>query len=515
MINLKDFEANTKNPNSLDCIKNIKVFIEKFVKQKKIISKINKFSTLIEIDSSIVELKIKKIISNYYNYKNNRFENFSGKLKIFQDFFIYLYIIFLISFNFKKNKIINTDIILFNVDYFDEIDKFKKVLKNFNSSTIISSRKLDFSDIKRSTSDHYLKENLELKYQNNFLSIKYKDRDNEVKFNTNIKNKKNISFDSSCIKKKFKIIIYSFNLFYYSFKENFNFFKIFNIVLFSYAKNFSIFKKYKSRFMMQDRIYNTCPVRNFLFKKMGGEISTCVQSHLAEASINMFNDTDLFFTFGDEKYSKVFLNELGSRVEASYPVGSLRNEVFYEDSNEAFHSKNKIDILVVGVNLFNWLYVNKNQKENYYDFIRTIKLISLKFPNLNICMKHHPNNRIDPVEKEILKDSQIKYLDPLLNSYTLIMNTGLFISFSSTMILEINAIKGNSFFIDRNQNNNIFFEKNNNLKKIVLSTYDEIEKVVDDIFVKKKEMNNNFNDICLKSDKVSNRIYQKINNHQI
>ena len=130
-------------------------------------------------------------------------------------------------------------------------------------------------------------------------------------------------------------------------------------------------------------------------------------------------------------------------------------------------------------------------------------------------MKHHPNNRIDPVEKEILKDSQIKYLDPLLNSYTLIMNTGLFISFSSTMILEINAIKGNSFFIDRNQNNNIFFEKNNNLKKIVLSTYDEIEKVVDDIFVKKKEMNNNFNDICLKSDKVSNRIYQKINNHQI
>jgi hypothetical protein len=201
---------------------------------------------------------------------------------------------------------------------------------------------------------------------------------------------------------------------------------------------------------------------------MGGEISTCVQSHTAEASINMFNDTDLFFTFGDEEYSKVFLIELGSRVEASYPVGSLRNEVFYEDSNEAFHSKNKIDILVVGVNLFNWLYVNKNQKENYYNFIRIIKLISSRFPNLNISMKHHPNNRKDPVEREILKDSQIKYIDPLLNSYTFIKNTGLFISFCSTMILEINAIKGNSFFVDLNQNNNVFFEKNNNLKKIFL-----------------------------------------------
>ena len=128
-------------------------------------------------------------------------------------------------------------------------------------------------------------------------------------------------------------------------------------------------------------------------------------------------------------------------------------------------------------------------------------------------MKHHPNNSKDPVEREILKDSQIKYLDPLLNSYTLIKNTRLFISFSSTMILEINAIKGNSFFVDLNQNNNVFFEKNNNLKKIVLSTFDEIEKVVDDIFVNKKEMNNNFNDICLKSDKVSDKIYQKINNH--
>ncbi len=513
MIDLKDFEANTLSPNSLDCIKNIKVFVEKFVKQKKISNKVNEFSTLIEIDSSIIELKIKKIISNYYDYKNNRFKNFSGKLKIILDFFIYLYIIFLISFNFKKNKVVNTDIILFNVDYFDEIDKFKNVLKNFNNSTIISSRKLDFSNTKRSISDSYLKENLLLYYQNNFLSIKYKDRENKIKFNTNIENKKDISFDSSCIKKKFNFIIYSFNLFYCSFKENFNFFKIFNIVLFAYAKNFSIFKKYKSRFMIQDRIYNTCPVRNFLFKKMGGKISTCVQSHLAEASINMFNDTDLFFTFGDEQYSKASLNELGSRVEESYPVGSLRNEVFYEDSTENFHSKNKIDILVVGVNLFNWLYVNKSQKENYYNFIRLIKLISLKFPNLNICMKHHPNNSKDPVEREILKDSQIKYLDPLLNSYTLIKNTRLFISFSSTMILEINAIKGNSFFVDLNQNNNVFFEKNNNLKKIVLSTFDEIEKVVDDIFVNKKEMNNNFNDICLKSDKVSDKIYQKINNH--
>ena len=35
MIDLKDFEANTLSPNSLDCIKNIKVFVEKFVKQKK------------------------------------------------------------------------------------------------------------------------------------------------------------------------------------------------------------------------------------------------------------------------------------------------------------------------------------------------------------------------------------------------------------------------------------------------------------------------------------------------
>ena len=37
----------------------------------------------------------------------------------------------------------------------------------------------------------------------------------------------------------------------------------------------------------------------------------------------------------------------------------------------------KIDILVIGVNLFNWLYVNHAQKTNYYKFIKLIKELSI------------------------------------------------------------------------------------------------------------------------------------------
>ena len=39
---------------------------------------------------------------------------------------------------------------------------------------------------------------------------------------------------------------------------------------------------------------------------MGGVLSGCVQTHLTEASISLFNDIDLFMTFGDEQHSKNF-----------------------------------------------------------------------------------------------------------------------------------------------------------------------------------------------------------------
>ena len=92
-------------------------------------------------------------------------------------------------------------------------------------------------------------------------------------------------------------------------------------------------------------------------------LSGCIQTHLTEASISFFNDIDLFMTFGDEQYSKFFLTQLGSRIGESKPVGSIRIENFLHNSSIKFNREEEIDILIFGVNLYNWLYINNNSKK--------------------------------------------------------------------------------------------------------------------------------------------------------
>ena len=124
-------------------------------------------------------------------------------------------------------------------------------------------------------------------------------------------------------------------------------------------------------------------------------------------------------------------------------------------------------------------------------------------------MKHHPNNIADKDEREILKNSNVKYINPKLNSYKFIENTKIFLSFSSTMIIEVYGAGRTGYFVDPDKNNNVFFEKNNSLRKIRLSDLEELKKVVSAKMNLDKGINN-YNDICLKSDNVSNLIFKNL-----
>ena len=287
---------------------------------------------------------------------------------------------------------------------------------------------------------------------------------------------------------------------------------IYNKLLYSYVSNNSIFKKFNAKYLIQDRIFSTCPVRDYVFKKLGGKTTSCVQSHITEASISLFNDTDFLFTFGNEQFSKNFLIDLGSRVQKSFPIGSLRAESFYVNSAKNFHVDEKIDILIFGVNLFNWLYLNKNTYDNYYNFIKLMGEVSKKYDNLNIFLKHHSNNfkKIDWKEREIIKNTRIKYLNSFTNTYTYIKNTKLFFSFSSTMILETCGLVGRSYFIDPNNNNFVFFDKNKNLNKIKLNSMEDIDSIIKNHLFDKKDDTSNLDDICLNSLNASKLIVSKI-----
>ena len=114
------------------------------------------------------------------------------------------------------------------------------------------------------------------------------------------------------------------------------------------------------------------------------------------------------------------------------------------------------------------------------------------------------------MEKEILNGSNVKFLDPSLNTYRFIENTKYFLSFSSTMILEVYGFGKKGFFIDVDQNNYIFFKKNEVLKKISVSNLDDLKQKLnsENNLQKDKNYNDNF---CLNNNNVSNLIFKSFN----
>ena len=46
---------------------------------------------------------------------------------------------------------------------------------------------------------------------------------------------------------------------------------------------------------MEDRFYNTCPIRNFYFKKFGGILTTTPQKNILETCVSFYIDIDIFF----------------------------------------------------------------------------------------------------------------------------------------------------------------------------------------------------------------------------
>ena len=196
MISLKSFRIDKSKSNSMDCMREKKIFIDSFINQKIFNRLIIKLSNYIKIDPAILELKIKKIVSGEFNFENNCFNNNSSYFQIIKNFIIFYYFLFLITFRSKKSEPIKTDIILFNVDYFDDVEKFKKILCNYSHSTIITNKKFNFMNIKKSIQDTYLRENIKIDYGDGTLNINFKDKNNSYKINATIKCKHDIEYDS-------------------------------------------------------------------------------------------------------------------------------------------------------------------------------------------------------------------------------------------------------------------------------------------------------------------------------
>ena len=133
------------------------------------------------------------------------------------------------------------------------------------------------------------------------------------------------------------------------------------------------------------------------------------------------------------------------------------------------------------------------------------------YPKINIMIKHHSNLKDNIYEKKFFKNTNvISLIDDNSNnrSYGYIDRSDITFSFASTTILEGISMGKQCYFIDPGFGAKNFFYKLNNLNKIRIGSFNKFKEIIKNKLSKKK-VNKIYkkNMYCLKSNKVSLRVY--------
>ena len=151
--NLNNFKLNQEIKNSLDNIRDLKNFIDNFFLQNDLKQFVDDTARLLDLNQNVVKLKSKKLLLQKFIYKENKFQKSFNFLKIIYQLVIFfgIYLKIILSKNHKETS--KKNLILFNVDSIDDIEKFKKVLSAFEDSIIITKTKIDFNKISNHIQD--------------------------------------------------------------------------------------------------------------------------------------------------------------------------------------------------------------------------------------------------------------------------------------------------------------------------------------------------------------------------
>lgn len=468
-----------KSKNSSTSVYNLKKSIEKISKHKNFIFLLKNISLITKLPYQTIEMKSKQLINNSFDYNNFKFQENDKLYLIFYTIknlllFFYLYLIsFLI---FKKKKI---NIIIDNVENFDTLNIYKKYFKKKNDLLFITKNiKTNEKLKKKSLSVYKIPINKEV-FKNNFKSIL-----------------------------KLTIFTLGHDLFT---KGNFTI--IFFKILLSYIKYFSLFTYISSNFLIHNRIYLSCPIKNFLHKKFGGKKVITLQTHIIENSISLFKDVDILCAWGTNLEIKKKIINLGGKVNQLIPIGSLKMESSLDNKTNLNQLKN-IDILILGVNPTLWIQSSNQIKHNYYKFIELISQLPTYFENLNIVYKHHENFTGDAKEEKILKISGIKKIiidENNLNTYHYLLKSKLVLSFCSSMIAESLSLQIPSFYIDLNNSSQTFFRHLESFNKIKINSKKKLFNIIELYLKNKKRFYLNTNTFCLKHEGVTKRLIKILN----
>ena len=475
-------------------------FGEAFIKVKKINSKIKKltreksfqilildFSSIVKIPKSIIENEIRQIISRNFDYKNKKILKLNSLKNFLKNLFfsLSLSILIILTFLFRKKRIKKkkVELIIDGALKYSEAFHFNELTKNFKNVGFLSKRK--FLNNKNITY-----------FDHRFFFI----TTNEFSFYTRL-----------------RLVCFVVYLFYISALNSRNYFFIFFEIIYKLMKYDFIFKSLISKYYIQSKLYDTSILKNYLFKKNGGKITSCTQKNLLEVGLSSFIFTDIFFSIG--KNTGHLLKKLDGDCKKIFPVGSLFMEADWFKKKKDLKNIEKTDLLILGINTIlrhYKLHITSAFDRNYYKFIKWIAIFSKKFSNLNIVIKHHANFPQDPKEIEIIKNTNIKLQvenQSINGSYANAFKSKVLCSFGSTMIFELLGHNVPGYFIDPNYENQQFFELLPQSKKWRIKNYKEFEKKILHAIKSKKLEIKNKNLYCINSQNVSKRIAKFLKNY--
>jgi len=298
-----------------------------------------------------------------------------------------------------------------------------------------------------------------------------------------------------------------------SLKAKVNLFPVALRIIYSYLTYSSFFANHSALYLIQERHYNTDAVKNYLFKKAGGERTATIQKGVFQRDSDFFYiDIDVFYTLGTTGFEE-FL-EYGGRVGRTLPVGSMFME-HYWFSNVPTKLDHHYDVLYLGFNFMEKMNVYDGFLDDYYTTFKWLVKLKQEHPEYKIGIAHHSRMKIpDPAEAAILKDSGVETVQILTGSYALAKSSGFRATYGSTIGYELTAHDVTTFYLDPNRRCTFLPVDNvDHVDRLRLTTYESFASAVKSALAGSAApllTQEEQEQLCLESSTVSERISKSL-----
>lgn len=467
-------------------VSGIEIFevINKFFERKSLNFLLKYYEKAYSLPAAVIKQRMKQNIVRSYNYRKAKFRTSLNPRFIFSSMFKFWgAVIYALINSDKKIKKRNFYLIIDDIASPHELERFKKIISLFGKDNvlIITTSK----EVEHSFPEYHI-----------LLKQQYKSYNIGDVLRV-LRNELALGFWLSL---------------YISFTNKANLLPTIMLFLKDYLGYKTIFRCYGAKYILQEKHYSTNAIRNFLFKQAGGIASTTIQKNILQLDQTIYYiDIDVFLSLGNRTVERAY--DCGGNIGKVLPVGSLFMEYYWFNSRQKVKKDN--DIILLGINIMNAYDRQDSYTEfmsDYYGSIKWLADFKKEFPQYNIIIKHHFSASEDEIENDILSGSGIIVLKDG-NSYDLAFKSRCAVTFGSTMGYELNAHGVKTYFFDPGYRCSLLPDLENDLLEgLRLTTYDEFRNTMIEALNNSEEeyLMNNSDDLCLKSERVSEKIYQTL-----